>query len=310
MRIRIIAATLVATAVLWGAFAQEKAPEKASALGVYDALGVEADVLEAGLDGTIQRLEGNVRITLLSDDPEVKPLPISADKVTFTYPEEGGTMPERVLLEGNAVIERPEGTLTADRADWDFDAGILVLTGNPVMNTPTIRDFRGEEIRFDFNANTIKVIKGKIERLDLSGPATGKPVAADPSLLKETDVKDWKAFLTMMKEHAGAAGPSPSRRILDLFEPGVKSVFQTAPIEDLLELKGKFLKSLNKLLTRPEFYDESAWKGVAIPDEAASLLKARAERALGPREITRLNRLLLGAAYPELIVPVSPALGQ
>jgi hypothetical protein len=66
----------------------------------------------------------------------------------------------------------------------------------------------------------------------------------------------------------------------------------------LLQRKGDIVKLVNSVLKSPKLYSEAAWKGRALSEEAQKLSAAEKR---GPEEQTRLNRLLLVAAYPELV---------
>jgi len=294
--------TLCVAAMAAGAWAQDDGTS--GQLEGYNAFGVEADMSSGSFDGTIDRMVGNVKITLLSDDPELKPLPITADKVTFAYGEKDKSMPERILMEGHAVIEHPDGTMKADQADWNFATGVVVLTGNPVIDTPALSGFHGEEIRINLEEGTWEATMARVERIEFRGRAGAAP---DPALVHENDIPDWAAFLTAFKRQCLAEGPTPGNHILALFDPEAKTLIAAMTVEDLLGMKEDIVKRLNDALARPDFYDETAWLGRAIPAEATAGLQQAAEGDLPPRERTRTNRLLLEAAFPGQIRPQPPA---
>ena len=289
--------TLCVAAMAAGAWAQDETSDQ---LEGYNAFGVEADISSGSFDGTIDRMVGNVKITLFSDDPELEPLPISADEVTFTYGEEDKSMPERILMKGHVVIKDPSGTMKADQADWDFTTGVVVLTGNPVIDTPALSGFRGEEIRINLEEGTWEATMARVERVEFRERAGAAP---DPALMHENDIPDWTAFLTAFKRQCRAEGPTPGNHILALFDPEAKTLIDAMTVEDLLGMKKDIVKRLNDALARPDFYDETAWLGRAIPDEATAGLQQAAEGDLPPRERTRTNRLLLEAAFPGQIRP-------
>lgn len=267
----------------------------------YTALQLDSvENLVADFEGRIERMWGGVAITLVSDDPEVAPLPISGDEIRFDYPEEGGTMPSRIVLEGNAHIEHPQATVTAERADWDFEAGTLVFTGNPVLNSPNIRNLKAKSILLDFENNRFQIEQGRDAVVDTSSSAATMRTA-DPSLLKEDQIKDWPALSTLLREQCLAEAPSPGRRIMEALGEGNAQRVAVLTVEQLGALKADFVKQLNKALVLPDVYDAAAWEGVALPQEARDLLAAQANAELERRQVTRLNRLLVEAAYPGLI---------
>ncbi len=267
----------------------------------YDGLKLNnADNLEATLDGQITLMEGHVDFVLLSNNPEKESLPIKCDKITFEYPPEGGKAPSNILLEGHVVVKHPSANVNAQRADWNFSKGELVLTGTPEMSMPNegISGIRSDKFIVNFNDGTLKGIgNNSFDNLALSGSTRKPSAASDPSLLTESSIADWQAFLTQFKAQCLASEATPGKHILGLFKSDTPIASMT--IEMLMELRGKMVKSLNKALALPKFYDEAAWKGIPLPQAAADALKAR--DSLAGKDLTQLNRILLEAAYPGMI---------
>ena len=265
-------------------------------ISAYTNLSVNwADRIAGGLDGTIERMEGNVDIVLTSDDPDRKPLPIKADLITFEYPEGGGGSPSRIVLEGNVHVEHPAGTFRGEHADWDFEAGRLVFTGDPVMDTAQFKNVRAETFILDFKTNRFEILKGRADAI----PLQAAPRAIDPSLLRERDIEDWAGFLAAFKKQCVGDAPSPAKHILGLFQPEAKRLVSSLPAEDLVQYKDDFLKRMNEALEHPSFYDAASWQGAVVPPEAADLMQAAG--GLEPEQQARLNRLMLEAAYPKFV---------
>jgi len=279
------------TALLFAAAATASAQTGPGAMGGYNIMDVEAGEYDGGLDGTINRLSGGAKVRLYSDDSDKEPLPISADAMTFSYPDEGGSQPSAILLEGNVVVTHPEGTIRAQKADWDLDKGILTFTGNPVMSTALADEIRGEKVIINFNEDRVLIPGIRIKEMRLAE-------ARDLSLLSETDVRDWAKFLDTMQTQCGADGPSPGKRIVSLLDPEAQNQIASATPEQLLANKKGVLKQINRVLANPKLYDKAAWEGIGLDKETQDLL---AKDALPSRQQTRLNRLLLQAAYPDLI---------
>jgi len=285
------------------ATAQDAAPSGAtSQLGGYDALNIEAGVAEFTFDGQIKSLTGGAKVTLLSDDSAKPPLPISANSITFTPSEQDLKKPSKILLDQKVVVTHPQGTVRADKAEWDLEAGILVFTGSPVMSTPQAKEIRADKLILDFNGNHIRGEGIRIQELRM-GEGIGSGESADPSLLTASDVKDWSGFLDKVRTQAGAGEQSPGKQMVSLLEPKVQNLIKTLPTEQLVENKDSILKQINKVLQNPKLYDEAAWNGIEVPAAAKDLLSKKPE---GPGQ-TRLNRLLLEAAYPGMIAPVVSA---
>jgi len=279
------------TAVLFAAAIAASAQTGPGAMGGYNTMDVEAGEYDGGLDGTINRLSGGAKVRLYSDDPDKDPLPISAETMTFSYPDEGGSQPSAILLEGKVVVTHPEGTIRAQKADWDLDKGILTFTGDPVMSTALADEIRGEQVIINFNQDRVLIPGIRIKEMRLAE-------ARDPSLLSETDVRDWARFLDTMQTQRGADRPSPGKRIVSLLDPEAQEQIAAATPQQLLANKKGVLKQLNRVLANAKLYDKACWEGSGLDTETQDLL-ARDE--LSARQQTRLNRLLLQAAYPGLV---------
>lgn len=277
----------------------------ANPMGDYNAISVEADVITGGLDGTVRKMEGNSKVTLLSDDPNTKPLPFSADTITFTYPEDGSAMPSRIVLDGKVVIEHALGTFRAGKGDLDLESQIFTFTDHPVMDTPKIKGVTGDTIILNFTENTYRITKGDVKRIELNGQTDGGGSRTGTLLLRADDITDWKGFLTSFKEQGASSEPSPSKHILSLFEPNVASLVKKTSVEELVQAKAKFIEKMNEVLRRPDFYNEAAWGKAALSQEVEAGLKAKAEGKLEDKAIPGLNRLLFDAAYPAFIKPRS-----
>jgi hypothetical protein len=255
-------------------------------------------------DGRIDTLSDGVEITLMSDDPEKKPLPLRANKMKFDWPEKKGTKPSRIILEGKVVVEHPLATVHAEKADWNFEQGILVFTGNPVMSTEQVKELRGERIILNFKENRFEVEKGRAKEIRLNAPeaaegAEGKTAPAPPGpALKESDIADWKGFLAKFVAQAKAGAPSPGKRVAQLLDAKTRDTMLSSPADMLLKNKGGILKQLNRVLANPKLYDAACWQGIALDADAQALL---AQTGLAPPDQMKLNRRLLEAAYSEFL---------
>lgn len=269
-------------------------------MGAYDTVDVEAGEATFLFDGGIEGLTGGAKITLKSDDPNTKPLPISAVTIKFFYAGKGATKPSKILLDQKVVVTHPQGTVHADKAEWNFEKGVLTFTGNPVMSAPQMKEMTAQTIILDFNEGRIKCEGGmRINGLQLGGTSDAA-TNQDPSLLREQDILDWGKFLATIKEQSAAKAPSPGKRIVSLLDSKTQGFLTSLPPEQLVAQKDSIVKQLNKVLANPKLYDAGAWGEIALAEE----LKARAEKGgLAGQDVTRLNRDLLSAAYPGLVAP-------
>lgn len=263
--------------------------------GGYSAMQIDAGRFLGSFDGpmVIKEMTDGVRIVLLSDDPDVKPLPIRAYTMQFDYKDQSAT-PSRIIMEGNVEVQHPQGTVTAERADWDFEKELLTFSGNPVMNSESIRGLRGSRILINFKTNTLEVVDMQAQQVPLRGVGE-----ADPSLFTDEDFPDWPGFVQTLKTQAAKDEPSPGKQILAHLGADVSGQLAGTPLEVLIERKSSLINQLNKVIKKPGLYNETAWKNVTLSDEVKALMAKTAPEAA---EQTRLNRLLLEAAYPEYIV--------
>lgn len=294
------------TVTRWGfavcllAAAAAAAQEAATDLGGYNAMEIEAGRMKGNFaTGAIEEMTDGVRIRLLSDQPDTKPLPISARSMKFTW-SEGKNVPDRILMEGDVQVNHPDASITADRAEWDFNSGALVFSGNPVVNNDRIKGLRGDRMTLNLKTNTFEVSRVRADQVPLqAGDAAAGTGGGGAGGLSESDITDWNGLIAVLREQGGAQTPSPGLRILSLLTQDERSLLMTLDTSVLLKRKGDMLKLINRLLRRPDFYSAEAWSAVTLPQEAQQLLDRKNE--LNPEEQARLNRLLLHAAYPDLV---------
>lgn len=291
---RFFVAALLALGVAMAALAQDDADD----LGGYNALRIDhVGYYKGFLDGRIESFSDGVNIVLLSDDPNKEALPISANRMSFTWPE-GETKPSRIVIEGKVAIDHPKGRVKAEKADWDFETGILTFTGNPVMDVGEGGELRGDKVILSFDENRLEILGLRADRLQLSGVDGGQGGKAAALELQESDVRNWDGFLAKMKEQAAATEASPGKQIIASLKPEVQELIKTLPASALLENRDKVLKEINRVLTNPGLYDEAAWQGITLDDETRALL---GESDLSAPDQARLNRALIEAAYPDFI---------
>jgi len=276
--------------------AQGPASAQPTDMGGYNAMRIDSvGLLEGGFDGTIKRMTEGVSITLLADDPNLQNLPIRAGRMDFTWPA-GASTPSVIIMEGNVKIDHPQASVTAQRAEWNFDRGELIFTGDPIMRSDQVKEMRGERMVLNFELNSFQVSGARVSELPLRGAGTAPAGSAD--LLTESDVRDWPGLIGAIKSEAGAGGATPGGRVLAALPAAERDQFNQAPLDLLIQNKGLVLQAINQALRQGSFYSADAWQGKSLPDEASALL-GKDERTA--QETTRLNRLLFKAAYPQFV---------
>ena len=144
--------------------------------------------------------------------------------------------------------------------------------------------------------------KGRVEPerrklLDKGGPRLGTG-----------DIVDWKAFATALKTAAAEKPDTIGARVWGLLSPETQAILNTAAegtaLTDAQRLEA--VTKLNQLLRQRDLFGEKELKGIEPPPEAQALLKQDREK-MPAAQVEMLSRLLLKAAYPELIadIPVS-----
>ena len=260
-------------------------------MGGYNMMDIKAGRLEGTLDPTIDHMTGGVVLRLYAAPPDRPSVTIQARTMEFDWPV-GSSSFKSIIMTGNVRIDHPEADVRAERADWDFEKGLLIFTGNPVMNSDMFEGMRGERMVLNFEANTFDVDEMEAKGIPMKG-------SANPALLTADDLRDWPGWIRLIKEQADSEAPSPGRQLDYLTRGKLKAATE----EQLLATPDSMIKQLNELLQLGAFYSEEAWRNIALPDEAAQLLQ---QESLDVPSRTRLNRLLLVAAYPNHVKALEP----
>jgi hypothetical protein len=262
-------------------------------MGGYTAMEIEAGRMKGNFaTGAIEEMTDGVRIRLLSEDPELHPLPIRANSMKLTWTE-GSTTPSTILMEKNVEVQHPDAAITADRAEWNFDSGELVFSGNPEVNSRQLKGLRGDKMILNLKTNTFEVMRVRAEQVPLQTPEEAERVPENA--LREQHITQWEKLIDAIKDQAQAEAPSPGKQILSLMSNQNQQLLLTLETAMLAERKSDILRLLNNILTAPGFYKEEAWAGLVLPEEAQALL---AQPNLDSKQQTQLNRLLLETAYP------------
>jgi hypothetical protein len=117
--------------------------------------------------------------------------------------------------------------------------------------------------------------------------------------------KVWKPFCKQLIAESESERPSPGKRIRALMAPDAWDAVVEMVKEpyDSVYLQRNIASGLSTLMGLPEFFDAPSWEGIEIPDEAKRLL-SRDRAALSPKDLARMNGLLLQSAYPAFLEPV------
>jgi hypothetical protein len=283
--------TVFACVLLCMAPVPVSAQETDSEMGDYSSMQIDAGVMKGTFDGAISELSDGVRIRLLSAREAVEPLPISARNMKFEWPE-NAARPEKIIMEGEVDIRHPKAHINSRRAEWDFTTGDLVFTGNPVINKGESNETSGEKMVINFKTNEFTAYGVKVREFNIRKSASAD---ADPSLLSESDIRNWEGLINSIKNQAAGDAPAPGKQVIAQVDEELRGGLMNMPAATLADQKKLLLKQFNKVLAKPGLYREAAWEGIELDGETRDLL---ARESLSATEQTRLNRLLIAAAWP------------
>lgn len=231
--------------------------------------------------------------------------------------ERGKVALESALATGQVRLDDVQTVALADSAEWQREEGSMKLLGRPA------------EVRWD-NGN--RLVAGLIHRMGDGAEllCTGTPeyprdvyllayavdrTAQDdekrePYQLSPRDILDWRAFCATLAKQAAAKAPSPGKRLWEFLPVEVQGILQSVAEGNVLgqQRKARITNLLNGILKRADFCLEADLPGAALPPAAAELLK-HDRKMLNEAQVTKLNRLLLDAAFPGLVAKAEPAKG-
>ncbi|HUS40896.1 MAG TPA: ABC transporter permease, partial [Pirellulales bacterium] len=125
-----------------------------------------------------------------------------------------------------------------------------------------------------------------------------------------SDIRDPFGLGRQLYKEFNHRSPSPGKRIWQKLDPDMQRALREVVEGDQTELRELSNRvfdlqvALNNLLDDPDLYHVTSWANVALSEEAQALMD-RGNANLSEDEVRRLNRLLIEAAYPNLIA-VSP----
>ncbi|MCF6285294.1 MAG: hypothetical protein L3K26_08900 [Candidatus Hydrogenedentes bacterium] len=264
----------------------------------YDKMSVKAGLMRGNINtNRPESFSNGARIVLKSSDGSKPDLPISANTITFSW-KDGQSSPVSIKMDGNVDIKHPDANITAQHANWNLETGDLVFTGNPVMDSTELKGLRAEKISINLNTGAYEMIQGEIDETPIGGMDSGGSDTPIPGELTEADITDWAGFINAIKAQGQASGENPGKQLLTRLDEKTRNLLQTIDTPTLVSNKGDILKKLNGVIRKPGLFKRNAWKGITLSDEAEVLIKIKDQT---PEEQVRQNRLVLHAAYPNML---------
>lgn len=126
------------------------------------------------------------------------------------------------------------------------------------------------------------------------------PVTVGSSFLNSNHISDWESITDEFKLHVESHEPSAVNRIWSRLSPALQRRIVSEAPGVALNAKSKrlLIGELNAMIEERDLYVAQLWESLPLNGESASLL-AKGLDSLSTREVSRLNRLLLEAAFPE-----------
>jgi hypothetical protein len=129
--------------------------------------------------------------------------------------------------------------------------------------------------------------------------------------LVSDDLLNWKLFKKMILEQLKDRAMNPTKSIFRQFSGGESGREFQNQLNDFVKedfitkyQKNGLVQALNEVLLRKDFYNKLAWSNVKPGKEALNLIGKGLDQ-LNAVELYRLNKLLLGTAYPGVFRPIA-----
>jgi hypothetical protein len=241
-------------------------------------------------------IKGGADLTLHGEDESSDTLHLKCDEVTFEYGEDDQF--SNIVLKDNVYVDNGEMKIWAALGTLDFIRRKVTFTGNARAEIEGTK-LNFQSVEYDLATGRILTRDGQVKDWKIPQGGMGTPKKpTDPSLIATSDISDSAAFVTAIREETLAEAASPGKHIFSMLSDQVRSTLANTPPDQVPA--DVLAKQLNALLQRPEFYNEEAWATVNITAETAASL-AEDGRTLSTEDLTKRNRALLQAAYPDYI---------
>lgn len=133
--------------------------------------------------------------------------------------------------------------------------------------------------------------------------------------INERDAREWPRLIGEVRSDAEKSDPNPAKHIVSQFDESLRkrvTEFKMPSEGDFdgamqfIRTQGEFVEGLDKVMQKREFYDPAAWAKTTLASDELKQLLDQDQAKLTSDEIGRRNRLLVEAAYPDLIEASPP----
>jgi len=135
------------------------------------------------------------------------------------------------------------------------------------------------------------------------------PITVSASFVYPRDVIDWDILEDRLIKGGENTAPSSAAKIWHMFPEEARKLVREAHDQGRIaeEDRDAVLLGLNTILRDATLYEAALWPEAALKPELTDLLQ-RGLATLSEREVVRVNRLLIEAAFPQAVAESMPSL--
>ena len=135
------------------------------------------------------------------------------------------------------------------------------------------------------------------------------PITVGAASVSQRDIMDWPSLAKSLNEASSSPVMTPQKRIWDAFPQEAKAAVAKASDRETLVEQDRILlmQGLNAALRQRDLFDPQLWPDDLRNSELAAFCARGADR-LSPRDLDRMNRLLVEAALPKSVAASEPDL--
>ena len=135
---------------------------------------------------------------------------------------------------------------------------------------------------------------------------------ADPSQLRISDVRDWQTLVEELQVASRGGASGPAKQVwTQLADEAKTAVRQASPGQLDSEAKFQIVTGINRLMTSPDLALDAGWREAVLPEELKEPNdENQKERRAAIKRLTKANRAILVAAFPDMILPPQPILSK
>lgn len=197
---------------------------------------------------------------------------------------------------------------------WARPTNRLLLVAAGMLSALGALGFLDDYIKLRRKHNKGLTAKAKFGGQILAGLVLGiylvhNPITVSAAYLSPRAAIDWPAFAAVLHARGTVEPGSAAGVFWGRLSPALRKRLanKAGSEERRFPPKALLIKELNGILGQGDVYDEGVWPAATLTREAKRLV-AKGAAGIRSRDQVRLNRLLLEAAFPQIMVPGPPDL--